>query len=211
MTSTVYAIAAASAAVGMVAFAGGLRAALRRRPLASLLWIASALLALVAGALFATLAVATLGYQALVREETAARISVTPIGPQRFEARVRLPDGKEHTFQLAGDEVYVDAHILKWKPVANLLGLHTAYELSRIAGRYAALEQERTAPRTVYSLAEDKPVDLFLLRRRYALLAPLVDAQYGSATFVAVSRPAEFEIKVSASGLLVREAPPALR
>jgi hypothetical protein len=211
MTSTVYVIAAASAALGLVAFAGGLRAALRRRPLASLSWIASALLALAVGALFATLAVATLGYQTLVREETAAWISVTPTGPQRFEARVRLPDGKERTFQLAGDEVYVDAHILKWKPIANLLGLHTAYELSRIAGRYAALEQERTAPRTVHSLAEDKPVDLFLLRRRYALLAPLVDAEYGSATFVTVSRPAEFEIKVSASGLLVREAPPASR
>ncbi len=165
--------------------------------------------ALTAGALFTTLAVAALGYQALVREETAAWVSVTPTAPQRFEARVRLPDGRERVFQLAGDEVYVDAHILKWKPVAHLLGLHTAYELSPIAGRYAALEQERAAPRTVYSLAEDKPVDMFRLRlrQRYAFLAPLVDAQYGSATFVTVNRPAEFEIKVSASGLLAREIP----
>lgn len=205
MTNTIYAVAATSAALGVAAFVGALRAAVRRRPLACLSWIASAVLALAVGALFATLAAATLGYQAFVREDTAAWISVTPTGPQRFEARVRLPSGEERSFQLAGDEVYVDAHILKWKPLAQLLGLHTAYELSRIAGRYTALEQERTAPRTVYSLAEDKPVDLFRLRRRYAFLAPLVDAQYGSATFVTASRPAEFEVKVSTSGLLVRE------
>ena len=41
--------------------------------------------------------------------------------------------------------------------------------------------------RTVHSLAPDTPIDLFDLRRRYAFLAPLLDAEYGSATFVAVN------------------------
>jgi hypothetical protein len=60
----------------------------------------------------------------------------------------------------------------------------------------------------VHSLGRERPVDLFGLRQRYAFLAPLLDAQYGSATFVPVTRPAEFELRVSTTGLLIREADP---
>ena len=100
----------------------------------------------------------------------------------------------------------VDAHILKWKPVANVLGLHTAYELDRMAGRYRDIPQERSASRTIYQLSEERSVDLFGLRRRYEFLSPLLDAEYGSATFVPVSKPVELELRVSTSGLLIREA-----
>ncbi|HEV8243291.1 MAG TPA: hypothetical protein VGQ07_04815, partial [Nitrospirales bacterium] len=99
-----------------------------------------------------------------------------------------------------------DAHILKWKPLANVLGLHTAYELDRVAGRYHAIEQEQSAVRTVYALGQNKPVDLFGLRRRYAFLTILVDAEYGSATFAPVTQPAELELRVSTTGLLMRDA-----
>src|SRR3954467_13170453 len=147
------------------------------------------------------------GYQALTREDVAARISVQPSAPQQFSATVHYPDGRSRRFDLKGDEIYVDAHILKWKPMANLVGLHTAYELDRIAGRYRAIEQERSAPRTVYLLREERPVELFGLRQRYAFLAPLYDAQYGSATFVRVKEPADLEVLVSTTGLLVRAKP----
>jgi hypothetical protein len=77
-----------------------------------------------------------------------------------------------------------------------------------VGGRYRKIEQERSATRTVHSLAEDKQVDLVGLRQRYEFLAPLVDAQYGSATFVPVSEPAEFEVRVSTTGLLMRKVDP---
>src|SRR5436190_1062340 len=107
---------------------------------------------------------------------------------------------------LAGDAFYMDAHILKWHPWANLLGLHTVYELDRVAGRYNAVGDERTQPHTAYELARSKPVDLYSIARR-RLLGPLVDAEYGSATFVAATRPATFEVRVSTTGLLARPAP----
>ena len=90
--------------------------------------------------------------------------------------------------------------------MANALGLRTAYELDRVGGRYRDVQRERTAPRTVYPLGDDRTVDLFDLRQRYAWLSPLLDAEYGSATFVSVPRPAELEVRVSTSGLLMREA-----
>src|SRR5207248_2711286 len=83
------------------------------------------------------------------------------------------------------------ARILKWHALANLLGLSTAYELDRVGGRFRAIEQERAAPRTLHPLGQQKPLDLFDLRKRYAFLAPFFDAEYGSAAFVPVNEPAE--------------------
>ena len=57
----------------------------------------------------------------------------------------------------------------------------------------------RPALSTVY-----KPLDMFSLRQSYSLLAPLLDTEYGSATFIAVDEPATFEVRVSTTGLLIR-------
>jgi len=162
-------------------------------------------LLLALGSLAGTISVGMMGYRALTREDVAARIVVKPAGRQRFIATFHFPDGREATYELAGDEIYVDAHILKWHPYANMIGLHTAYEIDRVAGRFHAIKDEREAARTVHALARDKPVDLYALRQRHAFLAPAFDAEYGSATFVPVTRRAELELRVSTTGLLMRE------
>src|SRR6266540_7117683 len=194
-TSPFFFAAIALGALGAILVFAGLVALVRARPLRFALRTLCGLLLLSLGALAGTIAVGTQGYRALTREDLAARLSVRPAGPQRFAVTVRFPDGRQVALDLAGDEIYVDAHILKWKPLANVLGLHTAYELDRVAGRYHAIEQEQSAVRTVYSLGQNKPVDLFGLRRRYAFLTILVDAEYGSATFLPVTQPAELELR----------------
>jgi hypothetical protein len=191
--------------VGALLLLSGLGALIRLRPFRFVSRTIFGLLLLAIGALAATIAIGTHGYTELTREDIAATLLVQPTGPQRFSATVRYPDLREVKFELAGDEVYVDAQILKWKPIANVFGLHTAYELDRIAGRYRSIDNERSAARTVFPLSRDKPLDLFDLRRRYTLLAPLLDAEYGSASYVVVSRPAEIELRVSTTGLLMRE------
>jgi hypothetical protein len=166
--------------------------------------------------LFGTITVGMGGYRALTQEVVAATIRTERLGPQRFRATVELPDSSLRMYDLAGDEIYVDAHILKWRPLANLLGLHTAYELDRIAGRYHTVRDEQTRERTVYSLARAKPFNTFDLARRYWVLRPLVDAQYGSATFITATgagrqgdaRSMTYEVRVSTTGLLVRAAEP---
>ena len=165
-------------------------------------------LCLALAALAAVVSVAARGYRALTLETLAATVTTEPVGPQRFRATIALPERQLAMYELAGDAFYVDAHIVKWHPLANLLGLHTAYELDRVAGRYSAVADERTRPHTVFSLARPKPVDLFDLARRLAFLAPIVDAQYGSATFVGAARPATFEVRVSTTGLLIRPVSP---
>jgi len=163
------------------------------------------LLMLSLSALFGTISIAIQGYHALTREELAAIVKVEPAGEQRFLARFTTPDGGEKVFSLAGDELYVDARILKWKPIANIFGLHTSYVLDRIAGRYTTLNDERTKVHTVYSLSKDKPLDMFDLRSRFAFLNPLLDAEYGSATFIKSNSAEEYRVMVSTTGLLIRK------
>ena len=182
----------------------------RGRPpqrLGALVACLAAVLFLALAALCGTISVGIRGYRALTQEVLAATIQTDPLGPRQFRATVTLADGSLHMFDLAGDAVYVDAHILKWRPVVTLLGLHTAYELDRIAGRYRALGDEQTRQRTVYSVARAKPIDVFDLARRSWLLRPLVDAEYGSATFINATEPATYEVRVSTTGLLVRRIP----
>ena len=164
-----------------------------------------ALLMISLSALFGTISIAIQGYHALILEELAATVKVEPTGEQKFLARISLPDGSEKVFSLAGDQLYIDAHILKWKPLANFFGQHTSYQLDRVAGRYAILNDETTKVHTVYSLSKDSPLDMFDLRRRFAFLNPLLDAEYGSATFINANSTEKFKVMVSTTGLLIRK------
>ena len=186
----------------------GVSAWRNRRRLSSLVGFLAAALCLSLGTLCGAVTVGIRGYRALTEEVVAATIKTEPIVgvPHRFRATVILADSSLHMFDLAGDAVYVDAHVLKWRPIGNFLGLHTAYELDRIAGRYQSLGDEQTRERTVYSLATDKPFNTFDLARRYWVLRPFVDAEYGSATFIGATARGggSYEVRVSTTGLLVR-------
>jgi hypothetical protein len=180
----------------------------RRRPIRMSARLLLALVFLAGAAASGAVALGVQGYRALTHEEIAATVRTEPLGPNRFHAYFRFPDGREAAYTLSGDELYVDARILKWHPWANIFGLHTVYELDRVAGRYQDLAQEQRQPRTVQSLAPERQVNLFNLRRRYALLAPLLDAEYGSATFAAANGPMQYEVRVSTTGLLIRKLEP---
>lgn len=190
---------------GIVLIISGFAALMRGRLSSFSMQSLLSLLLLAGGGLTFMVSLGIQGYQTLTREEIAATISVSPVAPQRFAASFRYPDGRISNFIIAGDEIYVDAHILKWQPIANLFGLHTSYELDRVGGRYRDIEQERSAERTLHTLSEEKPINLFSLRQKHTILAILLDAKYGSATFIPVTEPAELELKVSTTGLLLRE------
>ncbi len=190
--------------VGVATVAAVPRAVRERRWLGGLIRTLVGALLLCLAALAATISAGIRGYRALTYEEVAAKVKTEPVGLQRFRATIVLPDQRLAMYELAGDAFYVDAHILKWHPWANLVGLHTAYELDRVAGRYNSVSDERARPHTVYSLSQERVVDVFFLARRFRLFGPLVDAQYGSAAFVAGTKPAEYEVRVSTTGLLMR-------
>jgi hypothetical protein len=204
-TTVLTALAALFGAAAVLLLVWGLAALWRGRFVGFTIRLLSGLLLIGLALLLGAIGLGTAGYQALTREEIAAHITIRPTGAQQFEATLRFPDGRSAQYALRGDEVLVDAHVIKWSPLANVLGLHTHYELDRITGRYRGIEDERKAVRTVHALARERPIDLVALRARHAALAWLMDAQYGSATFVPADRSVELELRVSTSGLLMRE------
>jgi len=197
----------ASGLVGLALLVAAIRSLARAKVASGTTKLVAALVLLLVATVSGAVLVGTHGYRALTREDVAAVVRTEPVGPHTFRARFEFPDGTESSFTLSGDELYVDARIVKWTPFANLLGLHTAYELDRVAGRYVELQDEQEEARTVFSLAPRRPVDMFLLRKRFPQLEPLLDARYGSATFATATDPASYELRVSTTGLLLRSLP----
>jgi hypothetical protein len=176
---TLVATVAALAALGFLL--GGVRAFRGRHLVGGSASVVLAALLVSLAALAATITVATRGYRAFTREVTAAVVTVAPTGPRRFAARFRFPDGREEVYRLAGDELYVDAHVLKWKPLGNLLGLHTDYELDRVAGRYADVASERLPSGPFISWDRTNRWTSSTCAAAFRCCA-LVDAECGSAT-----------------------------
>jgi hypothetical protein len=176
----------------------------------TLLFGAGALVLFVAiAACFLMLNLAT--YARLTHEQQAAHVTLRQLGERRYAATVQAPKEPARHYELIGDEWQIDARVLKWRGIATVIGFDTAYRLERLSGRYTDVAAERTAPRTVYSLAPDTGLDLWTLVRRHHRYLPLADALYGSAAYVPMAEAAEYDVSVSASGLVVRPANEAAR
>lgn len=200
------AIAALLVVIGIAIAVQSLRALARARLFGFLFRAIFAVVFIAVGAVLGIAALGLEGMQALTHEETAAKIKVVPTGPQLYQATITFADGRVETYDLAGDDIEIAAHIVKWTPLANQLGLNTSYRLDRIAGRYHSIEQENTARRTIYAIGTPTLVDLVAVGRRLPL-GMFFDAEYGSATYVPVAGPAELELNVSTTGLLLRPLP----
>jgi hypothetical protein len=150
-------------------------------------------------------------YQRLTFEQPAAELQLSRTAEREFNAVLTYPTGERANFALRGDEWQVDARVLKWHALANLVGFDTAYRLERIGGRYTRVEDERTQLRTVYSLNPPQRIDPWDLVHRFHSWIPWIDALYGSATYLPMADGALFEIKVSQSGLVARPLNQAAR
>ncbi len=195
------------AALGLLAFVVTLRRLLRAHFFAA---TRSALLALlfVVGSVFLFAFSLTLHtYARLTYEQPVAHLTFVALGPQLYTATlVRAPSGDVETFALNGDEWQLDARVLKWRGFANLLGLDARYRLERLGGRYVEIEQEQSAPRSVYALGPAPALDLWLLARAYPRWLPFVDSVYGSATYLPMADGARYAVTISQTGLLARPA-----
>lgn len=197
-------LALALALLGLFMFAAGLGRLRHRRVVAGCTRCLGALVPLALAVALALVASNLHTYSRLTAEQSAALLTFERLGPQHFHVVLDTPDGRRADFTLTGDEWQVDARVLKWHGWANLAGLDTAYRLERLSGRYRTVEQELAGERTVISLAGDRGLDLWGLAHRHPGRIPLVDASYGSATYLPMADGARFEVRVTQSGLIAR-------
>ena len=145
-----------------------------------------------------------LSYDRLTAEQQVAQIEFRRLSTDEFEARLMIDRERDRLFVLRGDEWQMDARIVTWKPPMTILGLEPIYQLDRLSGRYAEIDREQSEARTVHSLAPDIPADLWRFARRFPMLAPGVDAHYGTATFVPMADGARFYVNLSRDALIAR-------
>jgi hypothetical protein len=144
-------------------------------------------------------------YTRLTYEQPVAELVFEARAPQSFRVSVtQIPSGSLQILQVMGDEWQMDARVLKWRGWANVLGLNTQYRLERFSGRYRDIEQERTAPRSVFPLADNPGVDIWTLAANKSRWVPFVDAVYGSATYLPMANGARYQVTMSQTGLLAR-------
>ncbi len=162
--------------------------------------ITSALL----GSIAILIMVSYLGYERLTAEQLVGVIEFSQKSPQEYTARLMVDGEIDRLLILRGDEWQLDARVITWKPPATILGLEPVYQLERLSGRYTSVDRELTAPRTVYALAEERPLDLWSLARKFPTLTPGIDAFYGTATYVPMADGARYRITLSRDALLAR-------
>src|SRR5688572_4063769 len=123
------------------------------------------ILALAAAAVLVAMNLHT--YARLTHEQEAARVSMRQLGERRYVVSVEGKQIPARHYELRGDEWQIDARVLKWRGIGNLLGLDTVYRLDRLSGRYGDIGAERAAPRTVFAPSEDPGIGLRAALRRY--------------------------------------------
>lgn len=144
-------------------------------------------------------------YQQLLIDKPIATVSFKQVERQKFIASVAATDsGETSEFYLSGDQWQIDARVIRWKGALRSFGGKPGYRLDRISGRYSTLEDERTQQRTVYALREQEyGIDLWAWAHEQNQM-PLMDAAYGSATFLPMADGALFEVALSHSGLVAK-------
>ncbi len=200
----VLAISAGLLLLTVLLFVGMVRAYRRRRVLRGSVNAIGGAATAAASAAALSLLLTAVTYQRLTHESAIAKIHFARLAPAEFEARLMVSGEQDRFFVLAGDAWQIDARLITWKPPATILGLDPLYRLERLSGRYSAIADEREAPRTVHSLADDMPLDLWTMVRRAPILMPGVDAHYGNATYVPMADDAEYELFLSRDALVAR-------
>jgi hypothetical protein len=149
-------------------------------------------------------------YARLTYETPIAELVFQSTGPQRYRVTIaRIPSGDMQVFMMNGDEWQLDARVLKWKSWATLLGLDAQYRMERLAGRYRDIEQEKSAPRSVYGLSDNPGIDLWAWAQDHPTWLPFVDSVYGSATYLPMADGARYRVSLTQSGLIARPVNPA--
>jgi hypothetical protein len=144
-------------------------------------------------------------YQQLSQEQIIANLSFDNVGPQQYRVLLIDQAGREQIHQLNGDLWQLDARILRWSNALSTLGFATGYRLDRLSGRFYSLEKEKNSKRTVYELGGgSNSFDVWRLLKDYVQSTSVVNASYGSATYLPMTDGALYSVSLSNSGLLAR-------
>lgn len=182
-----------------------------RRPVAATRSGAGGCACLAISALLVAIGINLYTYKRLTLEQPVATVSFRKLGEQRYAARLTPTGQPARRYDLAGDQWQLDARVLKWTGPATLLGLDADYRLERLTGRYVGAEGTARRLRSTHELAGNRGLDVWRIASSNPGWLPLVDAVYGSATYLPMADGARYTVSLNQTGLLARPANDAAR
>jgi len=204
-------ISTASIALALYFVISMTRHARRRRPIRATRSLAGGVISGAMGSASILLAFSYYGYGRLIDEQTVSQIEFSRSAPGQYTARVMIDGEMDRLLDLRGDEWQMDARVVNWKPPATLLGLDPIYQLDRLSGRYADIDDEMSEERTVYALSDELRLDVWRVARKFPALMPGIDAYYGTATYLPMADGARFEVTLTRTALIARPMNDAAR
>jgi len=155
-------------------------------------------------------------YKRLTLERDAAHIRFDAVAdqPGTYQATVTLPQEVEpRVYMLQGDEFSMGAQVIKFKPLANMLGYDSVYRLEYLEGRNSnrySTEAITKAESNGIRLYANPGLDVRKFAAEQGARFGLEDAQYGSATYMPMGDGYEFDVNITQDALVARPTEPTL-
>lgn len=158
---------------------------------------------------FAGLNLQTYKRLSLERDVVTISFEATP-APDTYTATLLYPGGQpSETYILRGDEWNLNARVIKFKPLSNMLGYDSVYKLDRLYGRYE--DVARAGETMGVPLSENPGLDVRALAEAYGGRLGIQDASYGSAVYNPMADGLAYRVRMTQSGLIARSANAATR
>ena len=143
-------------------------------------------------------------YQEIPQDQPLFTLSVQAQSPQRYQVTI-LEGVTERSFLLDGDLWQLDVRQLKWKGLADLIGLQPGYRLQTLNGRFLAIEQQELAQFTQVDLAQSLyGIDFWYGLRSLQKDLYIVDANALRVSYLPIADGAVYSVSLVPTGLLAK-------
>lgn len=143
-------------------------------------------------------------YQEIPSDKPLLMLSAQAEGVQRY--RVNIIEGAvERNFLLDGDLWQLDVRQLKWKGLADLIGLNQGYRLEVLSGRFLSIEQQELAQFTHVELAKSLyGADFWKGLRNFNKDLFVVEANALRVNYLPIADGAVYSVSLTPTGLLAK-------
>ncbi|MFT5592658.1 MAG: putative membrane protein [Oceanicoccus sp.] len=155
-------------------------------------------LAVLGTALSGIVAFNLLHYSTVEEGQVIATLRFIEVSPQEFDVELVGRHKNNQFYRLEGDQWQLDVRLIK--VAAWFDGDLPAYKLDRLSGRYLSLEQENQTNKNAYDLLGSQFVDTWPWIANKKWLG-LVQAKYGSATYMPMANGAIYQVRLFHDGL----------
>ncbi len=129
--------------------------------------------------------------------------------PERFRADLVYPGGETAEYTILGDEWELNARVIRFKPLANMLGYDSVYKLDRFYGRFE--DVGRANETNGFALFDNPGLDVHRLAQDYGTSFGIRDAAYGSGVYNPMADGLSYDIYMTQDALIARPANAATR